>query len=82
MDVEKMIRFHDLHKKFEENVVNTFKNLGISVKVVNRLVQGTQVVFSYDSSVLDIYTLKKMLRIQMWLYLWEEMVLFCLPPVW
>lgn len=36
VDVEKMIRFHDLHKKFEENVVNTFKNLGICVKVVNR----------------------------------------------
>ncbi|XP_050316092.1 NAD kinase 2, mitochondrial isoform X2 [Anthonomus grandis grandis] len=35
-DIEKMIRHHDLHKKFEENVVNTFSNLGISVKVVNR----------------------------------------------
>ncbi|ERL90205.1 hypothetical protein D910_07559 [Dendroctonus ponderosae] len=31
-----MIRYHDLHKKFEENVVNTFENLGVSVKVVNR----------------------------------------------
>ncbi|KAH1015515.1 hypothetical protein HUJ05_013228 [Dendroctonus ponderosae] len=35
-DIEKMIRYHDLHKKFEENVVNTFENLGVSVKVVNR----------------------------------------------
>ncbi|CAG9762274.1 unnamed protein product [Ceutorhynchus assimilis] len=35
-DVEKLVRHHDLHKKFEENVVNTFKNMGISVKVVNR----------------------------------------------
>ncbi|KAL1513999.1 hypothetical protein ABEB36_003330 [Hypothenemus hampei] len=50
-DVKMMIRYHDLHKKFEENVLNTFINLGIRVKVVNRYqyteedVENSDVVF-------------------------------------
>ncbi|XP_066143092.1 NAD kinase 2, mitochondrial isoform X2 [Euwallacea fornicatus] len=35
-DVEKLIRYHDLHKKFEDNVVNTLKNMGVAFKVVDR----------------------------------------------
>ncbi|KAG5889051.1 hypothetical protein JTB14_000961 [Gonioctena quinquepunctata] len=35
-DVDKLIYFYDLHKKFEETVANTLRNMGIDVDVVNR----------------------------------------------
>lgn len=35
-DFEKLIHHHDLHKKFEENISNTLRNLGIDVEIVNR----------------------------------------------
>ncbi|XP_074035809.1 NAD kinase 2, mitochondrial isoform X2 [Leptinotarsa decemlineata] len=36
-DVEKLIHFYDLQKKFEDNVANTLRDMGIDVEVVNRL---------------------------------------------
>lgn len=35
-DFEKLIHHHDLHKKFEANVANTFKSMGIGVEIVDR----------------------------------------------
>ncbi|CAH0550733.1 unnamed protein product [Brassicogethes aeneus] len=35
-DYEKLVKFHDLHKRFEENVVTTLENMGICVTVCNR----------------------------------------------
>ncbi|XP_017778885.1 PREDICTED: NAD kinase 2, mitochondrial [Nicrophorus vespilloides] len=35
-DYDKLKYYHNLHKNFENNVVDTLKNMGIAVKVVNR----------------------------------------------
>lgn len=35
-DYDKLVKFHDLHKKFEENVINTLEKLGVKVTVGNR----------------------------------------------
>lgn len=35
-DFEKMLHHHNLHKKFESNVINTFRKMGMDVEVVNR----------------------------------------------
>ncbi|XP_060518834.1 NAD kinase 2, mitochondrial isoform X2 [Cylas formicarius] len=35
-DLENLIHHHDLQKHFEENVINTLKNMGIEVEIVNR----------------------------------------------
>lgn len=35
-DFEKLVHFHDLHKKFEKKVSDTMKNMGFDVEIVNR----------------------------------------------
>lgn len=35
-DLEKLLHYHELHKKFEYRVVNAFRNFGIEVEVANK----------------------------------------------
>lgn len=35
-DLDKMLHYHELHKKFENKVVNAFRDMGIEVEVANK----------------------------------------------
>lgn len=35
-DLEKLLHYHELHKRFENRVVNAFRDLGIQVEVANK----------------------------------------------
>lgn len=35
-DLEKLLYYHELHKNFENKVVNAFRHMGIQVEVANK----------------------------------------------
>lgn len=36
VNVEKLLHYHNLHKQFEDRMVNTLKDLGIEVQVADK----------------------------------------------